>query len=54
MGDEELELNIFEQINEALEERQSSDRRKKDLGAEQATGENRRKGDRRTPDSDQD
>ncbi len=47
MGDDKLNIDIFEQIDEALEERQESDRRKKDLGREELSGEDRRKEDRR-------
>jgi len=49
MGDEkELDLSLFEQLDEALEERATgSDRRKKNVGVDDAIGEDRRKGDRR-------
>mgnify|MGYP001579273181 CR=1 FL=1 len=49
MGDEkELDLSLFEQLDEALEERAGgSDRRKKNIGADDSIGEDRRKGDRR-------
>lgn len=48
MGDEDkLDVNLFEQLDEALEEREGSDRRKKNLGAAETIGEDRRKGDRR-------
>ena len=47
MGGDKIDLDLFEQMDEALEERQSSDRRKKNLGAEQASGKDRRKGNRR-------
>ena len=51
MGDDEkLDLALFEQLDEALEEREGKDRRKHDLGADQALGEDRRKGDRRQRD----
>lgn len=48
MGDEDkLDVNLFEQLDEALEEREGSDRRKKNLGAAEPIGEDRRKADRR-------
>lgn len=48
MGDEDkLDVNLFEQLDEALEEREGSDRRKKNLGADDTIGADRRKGDRR-------
>ena len=47
MGEENIDLGLFEQIDEALEERQSGDRRKEDRGVDAATGKNRRKLDRR-------
>ena len=51
MGDDEkLDLALFEQLDEALEEREGKDRRKHDLGADQTLGEDRRKGDRRQRD----
>ena len=40
---------VIKQLEEALEERQGSDRRKSDGGADPTSGENRRRGDRRTP-----
>ena len=48
MGDsnKSAEIDIFKQLEEALEERAGSDRRKKNLGVS-AVGEDRRKGDRR-------
>ena len=47
MGEKDIYSNLYEQLDEALEERQG-DRRKKNLGAELETGTDRRKGDRRT------
>ncbi len=49
MGDEEkLDVALFEQIDEALEEREGSDRRKQDTGTDNSSsGEDRRKNDRR-------
>ena len=45
-GNKQSEIDIFEQLEEALEERLGKDRRQKDLGAS-AEGEDRRNGDRR-------
>jgi len=45
-GDKQTEIDIFEQLEEALEERLGSDRRQKDLGTS-SEGEERRKSDRR-------
>lgn len=45
-GKKQAEIDIFEQLEEALEERLGKDRRQKDLGAN-VDGKNRRKGDRR-------
>lgn len=42
----DAELDIFEQLDEALEERLGSERRKQDSGNIE-DGEDRRKGDRR-------
>ena len=52
MSDEDnIDLGLFEQIDEALEEReQGGDRRKKNLGVDLTDGTDRRKGDRRTTD----
>lgn len=50
-GEKQTEIDIFEQLEEALEERLGSDRRQKDLGAN-AEGEDRRKGDRRQREQD--
>lgn len=49
MGDEDkLDLDLFEQLDEALEEREGSDRRKQNKAIDEAAiGEDRRKGDRR-------
>tara|TARA_B100000768_G_C11112745_1_gene304016 strand:+ start:86 stop:262 length:177 start_codon:yes stop_codon:yes gene_type:complete len=49
MSDEDNEdLGLFEQLDEALEEReQSGDRRKKNLGIDLNDGTDRRKSDRR-------
>lgn len=48
MGEEEkLDIDLFEQLDEALEERGGTDRRKQDLGVDDSIGEDRRKGDRR-------
>ena len=49
MGDDkELDLSLFEQLDEALEERAGgNDRRKKNVGADDTVGKERRKGDRR-------
>ena len=47
MGEsDKLDIDIFDQIDEALEERGGSDRRKQDAGVSTA-GEDRRKGSRR-------
>lgn len=47
MGEsDKQDIDIFDQIDEALEEREGSDRRKQNTG-ENAKGENRRKGSRR-------
>ncbi|MGB5325585.1 MAG: hypothetical protein WBN40_09205 [Pseudomonadales bacterium] len=46
-GEKLEELNILDQIDEALEEREGTDRRKQDKGRIQAS-EDRRKQDRRT------
>lgn len=40
------EIDVFSQLEDALEEREGSDRRKKDIGSD-PEGNNRRKGDRR-------
>lgn len=40
---------VIEQLDEALEEREGSDRRKRDAGLDPHSGEDRRKGDRREP-----
>ena len=45
--DDKLEIGLFDQIDEALEEREGSDRRKKNLGTDLEKGEDRRKSDRR-------
>ena len=45
---------VIEQLDEALEERGGSDRRKKDICSQRPSGEERRKGDRRQDESDQD
>ena len=43
------DLGLFEQLDEALEEReQGGDRRKKNIGIDLTDGTDRRKGDRRT------
>ena len=48
MGDDEkLDINLFEQLDEALEEREGSDRRKQNVGVDDKIVEDRRKGDRR-------
>ena len=49
MSDEDkIDLGLFEQLDEALEEReQGGDRRKKNLGVDLTDGTDRRKGDRR-------
>ena len=49
MSDEDnIDLGLFEQLDEALEEReQGGDRRKKNIGIELPDGTDRRKGDRR-------
>ncbi len=49
MGDEDnIDLGLFEQLDEALEEReQGGDRRKKNIGIDLTDGTDRRKGDRR-------
>ena len=39
------EIDIFEQLDEALEEREGKDRRRENMGFDQ--GEDRRQGDRR-------
>lgn len=50
MGDEDkLDLDLFEQLDEALEEREGSDRRKQNKAIDDALGEDRRKGNRRQP-----
>ena len=53
MAGEEKNLDsvLFEQIDEALEERGGGDRRKKNVGSVHANGEDRRKGDRRDEES---
>ena len=38
---------VIEQLDEALEERGGSDRRKENVGSDPKSGEDRRKGDRR-------
>ena len=50
MSDEDkIDLGLFEQLDEALEEREpGGDRRKKNLGLDLTDGTDRRKGDRRT------
>lgn len=45
-GDKTAEIDIFTQLEDALEERLGSDRRKKNIGKNQE-GEDRRKNDRR-------
>jgi len=45
-GNKKAEIDIFEQLEEALEERLGKDRRQQDLGPS-VNGEDRRKGDRR-------
>jgi hypothetical protein len=40
---------VIKQLEEALEERQGADRRKANEGVNPDSGEDRRKGDRRTP-----
>ncbi|MBT8138792.1 MAG: hypothetical protein KJP25_03415 [Gammaproteobacteria bacterium] len=45
-GEKLEEIDVFDQIDEALEEREGSDRRKQDLGPQQSE-EERRKNDRR-------
>lgn len=52
MGDDDsndnIDLSLFEQLDEALEEReQDGDRRKKNLGIDLTDGTDRRKGNRR-------
>ena len=49
MSDEDnIDLGLFEQLDEALEEReQGGDRRKKNIGIDLTDGTDRRKGDRR-------
>lgn len=44
--DKQSDIDIFEQLEEALEERLGNDRRQKNLGTS-SEGEDRRKGDRR-------
>lgn len=46
VGEKLEEIDVFDQIDEALEEREGSDRRKQDVGPQQ-TAEERRKNDRR-------
>lgn len=43
----EVDLDFFDQIDEALEERKGTDRRQQSAGS--PVGEERRKGDRRQP-----
>lgn len=50
--DKELDESIFEQIEEALEERDGADRRKKNLGLDTDSGLDRRKSDRRKPETE--
>ncbi|NNC55889.1 MAG: hypothetical protein HKO07_09240 [Pseudomonadales bacterium] len=45
-GEKLEEIDVFDQIDEALEERAGSDRRKQDVGPQQVD-EDRRKNDRR-------
>ncbi|NNM12063.1 MAG: hypothetical protein HKO60_09055 [Pseudomonadales bacterium] len=45
-GEKLEEIDVFDQIDEAHEEREGSDRRKQDLGPQQSE-EERRKNDRR-------
>ena len=48
MGDEEkLDNSLFEQLEEALEEREGRDRRKQNVGVDETVGQDRRKNDRR-------
>ena len=52
MGEkDDINLDFFDQLEEALEERAGSDRRKKNLGKDK-DGCDRRKGDRRKPSED--
>jgi hypothetical protein len=47
VGDsDKIDIDVFDQIDEVLEERAGSDRRKADLGVSE-TGADRREGDRR-------
>jgi len=50
-GDENTDIDLFEQLDEALEERAGRDRRQKNLGSDLNSGEERRRGDRRQPPS---
>ena len=43
---------VIEQLDEALEEREGSDRRKDNSGLDPQSGEDRRRGDRRQQESD--
>ena len=45
-SDNKSKIDLFEQLDEALEERLGTDRRKQNLGADEE-GQDRRKGDRR-------
>lgn len=45
-GDSKIDIDVFDQIDEVLEERAGSDRRKENRGSSE-TGADRRKGDRR-------
>ena len=46
--DDNIDLGLFEQLDEALDEReQGGDRRKKNKGIDMTDGTERRKGDRR-------
>jgi len=47
MSEKKLKAVTFEQIAEALEERQTPDRRKEDRGLPEGVTSERRKGDRR-------
>lgn len=52
MGDKDnIDLDIFDQLEEALEERAGNDRRKQNLGTNDE-GQDLRKGDRRKPSSE--
>lgn len=53
MTDKSAKTFVFEQLEEALEERQNPDRRKNDQGFEAHSEEDRRKHDRRTLSGDE-